>query len=491
MSFKNKNFVLMLAITIVGMMVTLINQSVINVALPSIMTSLNIKASTAQWLATAYLLVGGILVPVSAYLIQRFSYRKLFLSSMAFFLAGSLICAISGSFPVLLSGRIFQAIGCGILMPLGTNIFLLSFPVEKRGTAMGLLGLGLILAPALGPTVGGYVLQYYSWNILFYAMSVISIAVILFAAFKFSFESTSQNVKLDFIGVVLSTIGFATLLYGVSEISSKGWKNAEVISFIAISVVTLAAFVLHLLKKENPLLELRVFKDFNFSYTAIVNIIMQVALYGGMLMLPIYMQNVRGYTPLESGLALLPGSLILGLMGVFTGKLFDKVGIKPLAFIGLTIMTIVTYMLSKLSLETSYTEIVLLYSIRAIGMAFVIMPITSAGLITLPKELLTHANALQNTLKQVASSIGTAILIVVMTDQTKSYITELGASANADSKVLAAIHGIDAAFLVATCIGCVAVIMSFFFRSKKRIDAEKNAFIIETMDTDLIDVVEG
>ncbi|MCG2731436.1 MAG: MFS transporter, partial [Acetobacterium sp.] len=185
---KNKGFAVMLAIILSGMVVTMLNQSIINIALPQIMKQFNIDAATAQWLATAYMLVCGILVPVSAYLVQKFSYKQLFITAMAFFTIGSYVCAVSPGFEVMLIGRILQSVGGGLLMPLSMNIFMSAFPVEKRGAAMGLLGVGLILAPAMGPTISGYVIEYYNWHVLFYAMTAIGFGVMMVAFFFFSFK---------------------------------------------------------------------------------------------------------------------------------------------------------------------------------------------------------------------------------------------------------------------------------------------------------------
>jgi len=478
---KNKGFAVMLAIILAGMIVTMLNQSIINIALPQIMTQFNIDASTAQWLATAYMLVCGILVPISAYLVQKFSYKQLFITAMAFFTIGSYVCAISTGFELMLVGRVIQSVGGGILMPLSMNIFMSAFPVEKRGSAMGLLGLGMILAPALGPTVSGYVIEYHNWNVLFYAMTAIGFSVLLVAFFFFNFKNEKGDAKLDFFGVVTSSIGFGALLYGINEISSKGWNDSVVITCLIISVVSLTVFVFYEIKKENPLLEMKVFKDFNFSYTIIVNIILQVALYGGMILLPIYLQMIRGFSPLAAGLLLLPGSLLMGIMGIWTGKLYDRIGIKPLAIIGLTILTVITYMLTTLSMDTPYIEIMILYTIRAFGLSFLMMPITSAGLATIPLALIPHANALSSTLRQVAASIGTASLVVVMTSQATNYALNLRTAVTADTAKLATIHGINSAFLVAAVISGIALILSFFFKKPKlqESELEKEVLVFE------------
>jgi len=303
-------------------------------------------------------------------------------------------------------------------------------------------------------------------------MTAIGFSVLLVAFFFFNFKNEKGDAKLDFFGVITSSIGFGSLLYGINEISSKGWNDPVVITCLIISIVSLIVFVFYDLKKENPLLEMKVFKDFNFSYTIIVNIILQVALYGGMILLPIYLQMIRGFSPLAAGLLLLPGSLLMGIMGIWTGKLYDRIGIKPLAIIGLTILTVITYMLTTLSMDTPYIEIMILYTIRAFGLSFVMMPITSAGLATIPMELIPHANALSSTLRQVAASIGTASLVVVMTNQATNYALNLGTAVTADSAKLATIHGINSAFLVSAVISGIALILSFFFKRPELQESE-------------------
>lgn len=477
---RNKGFAVMLAIILTGMVVTMLNQSIINIALPQIMNQFSIDADTAQWLVTAYMLVCGILVPISAYLIQKFSYKQLFITAMAFFTVGSYVCAISSGFEVILLGRILQSVGGGLLMPLSMNIFMSAFPVEKRGAAMGLLGVGMILAPAMGPTISGYVIEYYNWHVLFYAMTAIGFGVLMIALFFFDFKNEKGNVKLDVVGVITSSVGFGTLLYGINEISGKGWNDPVVLTFLAISLVSLTTFVCYETRKENPLLDMKVFKDFNFTYTMVVNVILQVTLYGGVMLLPIYLQTVRGFRPLDVGLLLLPGSLLMGLMGIFTGKLSDRIGIKPLAIIGLTIHTVATFMLTMLTMDTPYINVMIMYTMRSFGLSFILMPITSAGLATIPLKLIPHANALSSTLRQVAASIGIAVLVVVMSNQAKDYLQDLGSAATSEAVKLATIYGINQAFFVSTIISAIALFLSFFFKRPKIEEAfEKEDLVFE------------
>ncbi|WP_088041663.1 DHA2 family efflux MFS transporter permease subunit [Bacillus sp. EAC] len=493
-----------LTVLLLGMFVSILNQTLINVALPALMADFNVTTSTAQWLSTGFMLVNGILIPISAYLVDTFTYRKLFIFSMVFFTIGSVICALSGNFPIMMVGRVVQAVGAGILMPLGMNIFMTLFPPEKRGAAMGLMGIAMILAPAIGPTVTGYVVQNYTWHILFYAMAIIGVITIMLALSWFKISRNRTFPSLDIWGIVSSSIGFGTLLYGFSEAGNKGWESAEVVISLITAFISLSLFVWRELTAKQPLINLRVFKNFSFSYTLLINLIVTTALFGGMILLPLYLQNIRGFTPIEAGLLLLPGSLIMGALGPVTGKLFDKYGIRPLAIFGLLIMTYTTYEFTKLSIDTPYLKIMFYYTVRSFGMSFIMMPIMTAGLNKLPVKLISHGTATQNTLRQVAGSVGTAILVTIMTTQTTNHLadysneitrtnpfitdwvqhagTQIASSSGlapsqggslaitmlySQASKLAAINGINDAFIFATVLSCLALVLSFFMGSTK------------------------
>ncbi|KXY36772.1 MFS transporter [Bacillus cereus] len=498
---ENVNVKAVVAVLILGMFVSILNQTIINVALPPLMNEFNVSTSTAQWLITGFMLVNGILVPISAFLVSRFTYRKLFIAAMLFFTVGSIICATSGNFTMMMTGRVVQAVGAGILMPVGMNIFMTLFPPNKRGAAMGLLGVAMILAPAIGPTVTGWVIENYSWNLMFYGMFVIGL-IITFLSFKFfTLAQPVSKTKLDVFGVISSSIGLGSLLYGFSEAGNNGWTSAEVVITLIIGVIGLAVFIWRELTTDNKMLDLQVFKYPTFTFTLVINAIVTMALFGGMLLLPVYLQNIRGFTPMESGLLLLPGSLIMGIMGPVAGKLFDKYGIRPLAIVGLAITTYATYKFTTLSMDTPYSVIMTDYIIRSIGMSFIMMPIMTAGMNALPMKLISHGTATQNTSRQVAGSIGTAILITLMTQQTTAHVADYGnmlitsnpilvdkvhgmgqslaalaGSAQAGDAMstqllfgqiskLSAINGINDAFLIATILAGIAWVLSFFLPS--------------------------
>ena len=498
---ENVNVKAVVAVLILGMFVSILNQTIINVALPPLMNEFNVSTSTAQWLITGFMLVNGILVPISAFLVSRFTYRKLFVAAMLFFTVESIICATSGNFTMMMTGRVIQAVGAGILMPVGMNIFMTLFPPHKRGAAMGLLGVAMILAPAIGPTVTGWVIENYSWNLMFYAMFIIGLIITFLSLKFFTLAQPVSNTKLDVFGVVSSSIGLGSLLYGFSEAGNNSWTSAEVIISLVIGVIGLALFIWRELTTDNKMLDLQVFKYPVFTFTLVINAIVTMALFGGMLLLPVYLQNIRGFTPIESGLLLLPGSLIMGIMGPVAGKLFDKYGIRPLAIIGLAITTYATYEFTKLSMDTPYSVIMTDYIIRSIGMSFIMMPIMTAGMNALPMKLISHGTATQNTSRQVAGSIGTAILITLMTQQTTAHVADYGnmlttsnpilvdkvhrmgqslaalaGSAQAGDAMstqllfgqiskLSAINGINDAFLIATILAGIAWVLSFFLPS--------------------------
>lgn len=504
---EHKNFIFgegvsrgkILAALLFGMFIAILNQTLLNVALPKINTEFNISASTGQWLMTGFMLVNGILIPITAYLFNKYSYRKLFLVALVLFTIGSLICAISMNFPIMMVGRVLQAIGAGVLMPLGSIVIITIYPPEKRGAAMGTMGIAMILAPAIGPTLSGYIVQNYHWNVMFYGMFIIGILAILVGFVWFKLYQYTTNPKADIPGIIFSTIGFGALLYGFSEAGNKGWGSVEIETMFAIGIIFIILFVIRELRMKAPMLNLEVLKFPTFTLTTVINMVVMLSLYGGMILLPIYLQNLRGFSALDSGLLLLPGSLIMGLLGPFAGKLLDTIGLKPLAIFGIAVMTYATWELTKLNMDTPYMTIMGIYVLRSFGMAFIMMPMVTAAINALPGRLASHGNALLNTMRQLAGSIGTAILVTVMTTQTTQHLSAFGEELDKTNPVvqdhmrelasqyggqegamkvllqfvnkLATVEGINDAFIVATIFSIIALILCLFLQSNKKAKA--------------------
>ncbi|HCZ8830151.1 TPA: DHA2 family efflux MFS transporter permease subunit [Staphylococcus aureus] len=504
---EHKNFIFgegvsrgkILAALLFGMFIAILNQTLLNVALPKINTEFNISASTGQWLMTGFMLVNGILIPITAYLFNKYSYRKLFLVALVLFTIGSLICAISMNFPIMMVGRVLQAIGAGVLMPLGSIVIITIYPPEKRGAAMGTMGIAMILAPAIGPTLSGYIVQNYHWNVMFYGMFIIGIIAILVGFIWFKLYQYTTNPKADIPGIIFSTIGFGALLYGFSEAGNKGWGSVEIETMFAIGIIFIILFVIRELRMKAPMLNLEVLKFPTFTLTTVINMVVMMSLYGGMILLPIYLQNLCGFSALDSGLLLLPGSLIMGLLGPFAGKLLDTIGLKPLAIFGIAVMTYATWELTKLNMDTPYMTIMGIYVLRSFGMAFIMMPMVTAAINALPGRLASHGNAFLNTMRQLAGSIGTAILVTVMTTQTTQHLSAFGEELDKTNTVvqdhmrelasqyggqegamkvllqfvnkLATVEGINDAFIVATIFSIIALILCLFLQSNKKAKA--------------------
>ncbi len=473
----------LLFVMILGAFIAVLNQTIMGVALPELMVDFDIAASTAQWLTTGYMLVNGILIPITAFLMQRFTTRELFQTSMVIFLGGTIVSAVAPTFDILLVGRLIQAAGAGIIMPLLMNVILTVFPPNKRGAAMGMVGFAIIFAPAVGPAIAGYVMEHYSWRTMFYGMIPIAVIVIAVAFIYLKNVAERSYPKIDIVSVILSTIGFGAVLYGFSSAGSKGWSSTEVVLSIVAGVVSLILFTWKQLVSKSPLLDLRAFKYSMFSLTTVINIAVTMVMYADMMLLPLYLQNARGYTALESGMLMLPGALLMGIMMPITGKLFDRFGAKWLSIIGMAITIVTTIGFVNLTDSTSYTYLVLMSTGRRFGMAMFLMPITTAGLNQLPSRLNEHGTAISNTIKQVAGAIGTSLLVTVMTSSTKTHLQDMitaGGSVSKENMIMeASIQGINDAYLVIIGIGIFGLLLSFFIKRTGQTEEEKTEIILD------------
>lgn len=469
---KKYNRNLLVVVLLIGTFCTVLNQTLLATAFPTLMKEFDISASTVQWLTTGFLLVNGIMIPVSAWLINSFSSKKLYISAMTTFLIGTIICFLAPNFSVLLTGRLIQAIGVGLSMPLLQNIMLTIFPPEKRGSAMGMAGIVIGLAPALGPTLSGWIIDHYSWRDLFGMVIPIVILVLVLALFFMKSVIELTHPKIDTISAILSTIGFGSLLYGFSSVGDKGWLSKEVLGFLIIGIIFIFLFSKRQLKIEHPFLELRVFKSKIFTIAAVLAGVTNMAMIGAEMVLPLYIQNIRGESAFHSGLMLLPGALVMGLMMPITGAIFDKRGARKLAITGMFILTSATLPFAFLTSKTSVIVIVVLYAIRMFGISMVMMPVTTSGMNALPDHLISHGTAVNNTFRQVASSIGTAILISVLTNVTKNNlpsksILEATPLAYKDQAINATLLGYHAAFLVAVIFGFIGWLITFTLAKKE------------------------
>ncbi|PLT31281.1 DHA2 family efflux MFS transporter permease subunit [Peribacillus deserti] len=469
-----------IAVLMVGAFIAFLNNTLLNIALPSIMKDLEVETSTVQWLTTGYMLVNGIMIPTTAYLIQKYTVRNLFLVAMGLFTAGTILAGFAHVFPMLLAGRMVQASGSAILMPLLMNVMLTSFPIEKRGAAMGVFGLVLMGAPAIGPTLSGWIVEHYDWRMLFHLVTPIAAAVLLTGFFLLRDTKEKVDIRIDLFSVLLSSIGFGGLLYGFSSAGSKGWDSPNVYLTIAAGAISLIWFILRQLSQEKPLLNFRIFNYPMYALSAAISMVVTMAMFSGMLLLPIYTQTLRGITPMDAGLMLLPGAILMAIMSPINGRLFDKFGGRVLAVIGLILTVVTSYMFSQLTLETTYTHLVIIYSLRMFGMSMVMMPVSTNGLNQLPQKYYPHGTAMNNTLQQVSGAIGTALLVTIMSNRTESHAKELAAKAMKHASgqqtpeavamfkqqimMKAMLEGINFAFFISVFIAALALILALFIK---------------------------
>ncbi|MGL5417599.1 MAG: MDR family MFS transporter [Clostridium sp.] len=456
---KEYNSILIAAVMLLGAFVAFLNSTFMNVAIPDIMKELHISVSTAQWLSTGYMLVLGIMIPFTAFLIDKFKTKTLFIIAMGIFTIGTIIGARAGSFDTLITARLLQAAGAGVLMPLMQTVFLIIFPIEKRGTAMGVVGLVIAFAPAIGPTLSGWIVTRYPWRDLFYVTLPFAIIDLILAIFLIKNVTDNKKVSVDILSVITCILGFGGILLGFSNAGNYAWSNTNVYLPLVIGVLALAIFVWRQLTMKEPMLELRVFKSSVFTFSTVIVMIVYAGFIASELIIPMYLQNGRAYSPFDAGLALMPGAIVMGVMNPITGKLFDKIGARGLSIAGLFLFTAGTFAFSFLTPTTSVAYITIMYAVRLLGAAMFMMPLTTAGLNTLDRKYYAHGNAVNNTMRQVAGAVGTSILVTIM-----SKSAENSGIAN---PIKASIHGMNTSFFWAGIFGVVSLVIAIIVVKKK------------------------
>ena len=461
---EKRDKTLLVAILMVGSFVAILNQTLMTTALPSIMKQMHLTSSTVQWLTSIFMLVNGIMIPITAYLTQRFTTRTLYFSALTFFIIGSVICVSTDQFNVILIGRAVQAMGAGILMPLMQTVLFLVYPANIRGQAMGMFGLIVGFAPAIGPTLSGWVVSQYSWKVIFYILLAVTIIDLLFAL-KFVKNVTDvTRPKLDILSVTLSTLGFASLLFGFSEAGNLGWTHPLVYSMIIVGIIILAFFILKQLRMKEPFLNVRVFSYKSFTMNMILVCIVFISFIGSQTVLSFYMQDLHHFSALKSGLALMPGGIITGILSPITGRIFDKYGGKFLSITGLAIVVMTSFAFTQLHASTSFVYITIFFAISLAANAMVFNPLTTAALNNLPRSLVPHGTSMNNTMRQVGAAMGSAVLVTIM-NTTILNPHQYG--------IEGLVHGVRVAYIVICVIAVIGLILAIFNPTSKKGYTEK------------------
>ncbi len=453
-----------LIILVIGTFLGFLNQTLMNVALPDIMREFHISTDLGQWMTNGYMLVNGVMVPLTAFLIQRLTTRTLYLTAAGLFAVGTVTAGFAPTFDVLIIGRMIQAMGAGVFGPLMNVVVMNLFSPNERGSAMGTIGLALNFAPALGPSLSGLVVTNLSWRFLFYLVAPLIIANFILAYFLLQNIGQQKRLKFDFIGVVLSSIGLGSLLYGFSNAGATPWNEFTVWGFVLIGIIVTSLFIWHQYTTKTPLLNMSVFKYRQFNVAVLINVVLMIAMYGGALMLPLYMQNVRGTTAFQSGLVLFPGALVTAFLSPWSGRLYDRYGAKYLTLVGIMITAFGTFILAPLTLTTSLWLAVLGQFVRQLGLVLVLMPIQTEAFNALPLTLIPDGSAMFTTIRQLAASFGTAALVTIMTKSALNY----GHKHAHLSAEIVDLHGVQVTFLTAAFLMLVAASLTSLLKLKTR-----------------------
>lgn len=438
-------------IVMLGGFIIYMSQLTMSPALPVVMQEFKITAETGQWLTSIFLLIAGIMVPVTAYLIGRFSSRQIYMFSMFSFLIGSALAAFSNGFPMLMAGRILQATGSGIIFPFLTVIVMLIFPKARRGFAMGIVGIVMGFAPAIGPSLSGWIVDIWGWRYVFVIVLPFTVVLIIMAFIKLENTGERYEVRLDRISVVLSTVGFSGILYGSSIAGNIGWSSPYVIGSIAVGAACVVFFVRRELKSDEPMLNFHILKNAKFAISTIISGIISSSLTVGAVIVPIYLQTVLGYSALDTGLLLIPGALSMVIISPISGKLFDRFGPRTLSIIGLWILTAGSIILSLLHTNSTFMYVCIGYTLRMLGVSMAGMPITTWGLNMLPNKLIAHGNAVINTMRQVGGALGIAILVTVMM---------MVSTGSGQPEAQATVMGVNAAFRGSLMLIVIALVLT-------------------------------
>ena len=463
-----------IAILMVGAFITFLNNTLLNIALPPIMEEMHVGPSSAQWVTTGYMLINGIMIPTTAFLIEKYSVRRLFLVATGIFSLGTVIAGITPFFILLIIARMVQAVGGAIMMPLLMNVLLISFPVEKRGTVMGIFGFIFMFAPAIGPTLSGFIIERYHWRALYYLFAPIALLVFISGFFLLKDQKYRPDLKLDKFSLLMSSIGFGGLLFGFSMAGEFGWESSFVFLPIIVGGIVLFLFSMRQLRLEKPMLNFAVFRYPMYNLSLFIIMVVQIAMFSGVLLIPIYVQMVLGVQPMEAGLLLLPGALVNAFMSPITGRLFDRYGGRILAVTGLAVITLSTFYFSQLTVESDPVAVMILHAIRMFGMSMVMMPVQTNGLNQLPRKLYPHGTAMNNTLIQVTAALGTGLMITIMRMKEKTtlqdYSEQYGSFSSLSPElqeilsIQALVEGINAAFFVSALFALLALVFAFFMR---------------------------
>jgi EmrB/QacA subfamily drug resistance transporter len=475
---------IVLMVVVFGSFMSILDQTVINNALPRLQSAFGVDLKGLQRVLTAYKLTQGVVTPTTAFFANRLGTKRFYVIALAFFTLGSALCGLSWNLPALVVFRIVQAIGGATLFPLAITLLFYEFPLQQRGLATGILSISALMAPAVGPTFGGYIVTYAGWPLIFYINVPVGIVGIIMALLLLRERPSEGRVQFDLPGFVFAAIGLAAVLYGLSSASISGWSSLSVLVALTGGLCSLVIFVAVELRTANrgrqPLVDLRLFANGPFLSSSIANALITFGFFGSLILLPIYMQDLRGLSAFQSGLYTLPLGLAAVLAAVIGGRMVDRFGPHVVLFPGLVLMGLSTWQLTQITLTTSYPWLVLIFALRGLGLGCVLQPLTVSALSKVPQQQYTQASSLSTVIRYVFTSLGIAVLATLVQSRASTHISALIHQAMPASRTaLALIHqqGLDLAVQDAFWLSLVAFILAFiaacFIRVQRPVQPKK------------------
>lgn len=459
---------LVIKLLVAATFVVILNETIMVNALPALIADFDVTERDAQWVMTSFMLTMAAVIPLTGWFLQRVTTRTAYTTAMITFAAGTALAMVAPSFEVLIAGRVVQAAGTAVMMPLLMTTLMTVVAVEDRGRVMGQVTLAISVAPALGPTTSGLILELGSWRLIFAVVLPIAVLVGIFGLRALVNVGEPQVSKVSWLSVALSAGGFSFLVYGLSKIGASGW--GETSGYVGVGVLLIVGFVayqIRLQRTDVPLLDLRTLRHTTYAKSLLLMSAAFMAFLGSMILLPLYLVDLRELTELQAGLLVMPGGLIMGLMGPQVGKVYDRLGSRILVIPGSIGMVAALLLLSRIAVDTPYWQLLLIHVGLMACLALIFTPVFTIGLGDLPPQLYSHGSSLLGTLQQVSGAMGTALLIALMTNRSES-LAESGTDGPH-----AFVGGLEWAFLAGAGAGVVVLLIALLLPSK--VDAPEGA----------------
>ncbi|HUQ00606.1 MAG TPA: DHA2 family efflux MFS transporter permease subunit [Aeromicrobium sp.] len=424
-----------LTVLVSGMFMSVLDTSIVNVAVPTIETTFGATTDEVAWIVTAYALALGVVVPLSAWLAARFGPSRVYTAALLLFGAASALCGLAWNLDSLIAFRVIQAVPGGILPPLSMAILYRIVPPQKIGRAMGMYGLGIIVAPAIGPTLGGYLVEYVDWRLIFFINVPVGLAATFAALAILPKFPPDGRTKFDVVGFIAIASGFFSLLLALSEGESWGWTALPTVALLCYAAIALAIFAVWELETDQPLLDLRVFRYWEYTNSLLIISVLSIGMFTVLFYVPVFLQTAQGLGAFKAGFVLLPQALIMAVTMPVAGRIYDRFGPRWPALIGLAICTYGSFLLHGLAVDTSRTEVALLLMLRASGMGLAMMPIMTGGLAAVPPAIVPSGSAFNNVVQRVSASLGLAILGAVLTTNSAQFLADRSALLGDDREI--------------------------------------------------------